>query len=285
MAPRGRPKGSGRVSSEAAGAVQSLDRALRLVAAIAETDGMTLTALAEGVGLPPSTVHRLLATLAAHGFVETNDDDRTWAIGVEAFRVGQAFPRRLKPAAAARPVMRELMEATGETANIGIFEGGDVVFIGQVESQEPIRAFFRSGERRAAHASGIGKALLATQSADRVARHLRGRVLERYTPATITEPERLRAELEAIRACGYAVDDEERSVGMRCIAAAIFDENGEAVAGLSISGPSQRVTPDRIATLGPAVAAAAARVTRAIGGTAPSCSASVGAIGPTLAKS
>lgn len=269
MAPRGRPKGSGSNRGETGGAVQSLDRALRLVAAIAESDGATLTAIAERVGLPPSTAHRLLATLAAHGFVETNDDDRTWAIGVEAFRVGQAFQRRSKPAAAARPVMRDLMEETGETANIGLFEGGDVVFIEQVESREPIRAFFRSGERRAAHASGIGKALLAAQAPDRVARWLRGRRLEAFTPATITDPARLLAALDEIRARGFALDDEERNPGMRCIAAAIYDEAGEAVAGLSISGPCQRIDAARLQALGPVVAAAAARVTRAIGGVVP----------------
>lgn len=273
MAPRGRPKGSGTKVGPAAGgdggAVQSLDRALRLVAAIAETDGASLTAIAERVGLPPSTAHRLLATLAAHGFVENDAEDRHWSIGVEAFRVGQAFMRRQTPAAAARPVMRDLMEATGETANVGLFEGGEVVFIEQVESREPIRAFFRSGERRAAHASGIGKALLATQTPDQVTRWLRGRTLESYTPATITTAERLIADLEAIRRRGWAVDDEERNLGMRCIAAAIYDEGGEAVAGLSISGPCQRIGPERLDALGPVVAAAAARVTRAIGGVEP----------------
>ena len=264
MALRGRPKGTGRGSGD--GAVQSLDRALRLVAAIAETDGATLTVLAERAGLPVSTAHRLIATLAGHGFVEANATDQTWAIGVEAFRVGQAFQRRLKPVALARPAMRELMEATGETANLGIFEGGDVVFISQVESQEPIRAFFRSGERRAAHASGIGKALLAARSDAEIARWLKGRVLEGYTPATLTDPAALGAELRATRLRGYAVDDEERSPGMRCIAAPIFVENGEAVAGLSISGPSQRLGRERLAALGPLVRTAADGVTRAMGG-------------------
>lgn len=270
MAPRGRPKGAGRVAAaEAGSSVQSLDRALRLCAVLAEADGLTLTAVAERVGLPVSTVHRLLATLAAHGWVEASEADQTWAIGVEAFRVGQAFPRRVRPLAAARPVMRELMEATGETANLGLFEGGDAVFVAQVESREPIRAFFRSGERRAAHASGIGKALLAAQSPERVARWLEGRRLEGFTERTIVTAERLRADLAATRVRGFAVDDEERSLGMRCIAAPIFDENGEAVAALSISGPSQRLDHDGLARLGPVVRAAADRVTRAIGGRTP----------------
>ncbi|WP_333825323.1 HTH-type transcriptional regulator BhcR [Pinisolibacter sp.] len=264
---RGRPRGSGGKTPVAS--VQALDRALQLLELVAGTDGMTLTALAHASGLPASTVHRLLATLAAHGFVESDEPDQTWSIGVEAFRVGQAFHRRFKVATMGRPMMRELMEATGETANIGIFEGGDVVFISQVESSEPIRAFFRAGERRHAHASGIGKALLAEMPRERVARLVRDRGLPRFTDATITDPDRLYADLDEIRRRGWSLDDEERSRGMRCIAAPIFDENGEAIAGLSISGPSGRLESERIERLGPVVRRAADAVTRAIGGRPP----------------
>lgn len=264
---RGRPRGSG--AKAPAASVQALDRALRLLEVLAGADGMTLTVLAQASGLAASTVHRLLATLAAHGFAEVDEQEQTWMIGVEAFRVGQAFHRRFKVATMGRPVMRELMEATGETANIGIFEGGDVVFISQVESHEPIRAFFRAGERRHAHASGIGKALLAEMPRERVERLVRDKGLPRFTDATITEIERLFADLEAIRRRGWSLDDEERSRGMRCIAAPVFDENGEAIAGLSISGPSGRLEPDRVDRLGPLVRRAADTITRAIGGRPP----------------
>ncbi|MDK9696636.1 MAG: IclR family transcriptional regulator [Siculibacillus sp.] len=266
-AARGRPRGSG--AEAPAASVQALDRALRLLEVLAGADGMTLTALAHASGLATSTVHRLLATLAAHGFVEIDEQDQTWTIGVEAFRVGQAFHRRFKVATMGRPMMRELMEATGETANIGIFEGGDVVFISQVESAEPIRAFFRAGERRHAHASGIGKALLAEMPRERVDRIIRDKGLPHFTDATITDAERLRADLDEIRRRGWSLDDEERSRGMRCIAAPIFDENGEAIAGLSISGPADRLEPERVDRLGPMVRRAADAVTRAIGGRLP----------------
>lgn len=264
MAKRGRPKGSGTGTSAAS--APALDRALALLSAVAASEGLTLSEIAERQALAPSSAHRLLTALAARGFVEADPLDQTWSIGVEAFRVGQAFQRRNRAAQAARPIMRRLMEATGETANLGIFEGGDVVFIAQVESHDPIRAFFRAGERRAAHASGIGKALLAEMSEVTVARLVRDRGLVAFTDKTLDTPERLAADLAATRARGYSIDDEERNRGMRCIAAAIYDENGEAVAGLSISGPSGRLDPLRIASLGPEVASAAAQVTAAIGG-------------------
>ncbi len=266
-AARGRPRGSGAETQGAS--VQALDRALRLLELLSGADGLTLTALAQASGLAASTVHRLLATLAAHGFVEVDDQDQTWTIGVEAFRVGQAFHRRFEVATMGRPVMRELMEATGETANIAIFEGGDVVFISQIESHEPIRAFFRAGERRNAHASGIGKALLAEMPRERVERLVRDKGLPRFTDATITDAERLFADLAEIRRRGWSLDDEERSRGMRCIAAPIFDENGEAIAGVSISGPAGRLEAERVERLGPLVRGAADAITRAIGGHPP----------------
>lgn len=267
MAKRGRPKGPG--SGAGASSVQALNRALALLREIASAEGLTLTEIATRQDLAPSSAHRLLTTLAEHGFVEADPEDQTWSIGVEAFRVGQAFQRRNKALQAARPIMRRLMETTGETANLGIFAGDEVVFVAQVESNDPIRAFFRAGERRAAHASGIGKALLAELPPAMLERLIRNRGLAGFTDKTITDPTRLRAELSDIRTRGYALDDEERSPGMRCIAAAIFDENGEAVAGISISGPSGRLDLARVAALGPEVAAAAMRITLAIGGIAP----------------
>jgi len=262
--PRGRPRAL--TTPKEPTAVQSLDRALDLIEIIAQSDGITLTALSQRAGMSASTVHRLLMTLAAHGFVEMLEQDQRWAIGVEAFRTGMAFQRRAQAIALGRPVMQALMEESGETANLGIFESEEVVFVSQVESHDPIRAFFRAGERRSAHASGIGKALLAEMPRETVERVLRQKGLPRFTDTTITEPAALFEELAAIRARGFSVDNQERNPGMRCIAAAIFNEYGEAVAGISISGPAVRLSDARISELGPRVRHAAAEITRLIGG-------------------
>ncbi len=192
-----------------------------------------------------------------------------WAVGPEAFRIGSAFLARTSLVEQARGAMRELMEATGETANLAIADGAEVVFLSQVESREPIRAFFRLGSRGPIHASGIGKALLAFFSESRRERALAAATLASFTPATIVDAGRLRAELAETRARGWAIDDEERATGMRCIAAPIFNEHREAVAGVSISGPSARLPRDAAPALGARVREAADRVTRAIGGTPP----------------
>jgi IclR family transcriptional regulator, acetate operon repressor len=248
--------------------IQALDRALVILKVLSEREGMSLTELAEAAAQAPATVYRVLSTFAAHGIVEFDADEQIWAIGPEAFRIGSAFLTRTNLVEQARAVMRDLTSETGETTNLAIADGAQVVFLSQVETHEPIRAFFRPGTRGPIHASGIGKALIAYFPPERVERLIRAEGLERFTAHTITAREPLMTELAAIRAQGWAMDDEERTEGMRCIAAPIFNEYREAIAGVSISGPTVRVTRERGDDFGAQVRAAADRITRAIGGAA-----------------
>ena len=262
---RGRPKAFNPNPEQTT--IQALDRAVAILKVLAESEGMSLTELAEASGQAAATVYRVLATFEAHGVVEVDPATQLWFIGQEAFRIGSAFLGRTSFVEQARGVMHGLMAETGETANLALADGGQVVFISQVETHEPIRAFFRPGTRGPIHASGIGKALLAHLPAAAVARIVREQGLPAFTPSTITDPAALVAELAAIRARGWALDDGERTEGMRCIAAPIFNEFREAVAGVSISGPVVRM--DRARGFGARVRAAADRITEAIGGTAP----------------
>jgi IclR family acetate operon transcriptional repressor len=264
---RGRPR-STETSSDGA-EVKSLDRALALLAVVADGNGLSLTAAAQAAGLPPSTTHRLLATLARHGMVSFDATAQTWHVGVEAFRVGSKFLSRRKLPELSRAAMQDLVDALGETANLAVADEDGVVFIGQVETHAPIRAFFRPGTRGPFHASGIGKAILAHLPPTRVAAIVRRAGLARFTARTILTEAQLADELARIRAQGFAVDDEERNDGMRCVAAPIFNEFGEPIAGLSISGPTVRVTPDSVPSIGPRVREAADAVTRAIAGKGP----------------
>ena len=264
---RGRPRAFNAQPEQTT--IQALDRALVILKVLAEGEGMSLTELAEAADQAPATVYRVLSTFQAHGMVEFQASRQLWFVGQAAFRIGSAFLERTSLVEQARGVMRELMAATGETANLAIADGGQVVFISQVETHEPIRAFFRPGTRGPIHASGIGKALLAYHAPQAVARIVREQGLAAFTPHTITEPERLAAELATIRARGWAVDEEERTEGMRCIAAPIFNEFREAVAGVSVSGPTVRMERSGGDEIGARVRAAADRITRAIGGTTP----------------
>lgn len=249
--------------------VQALDRALHILEVVSDADGLTLSEIAQRAEIAPSTAHRLLTTMESHGFVHVDDELGHWVVGVGAFGVGMAFLRGRKLVTMGRGRMRALMESSGETANLGIEDEGEVVFISQVETHESIRAFFRPGRRGAIHASGIGKALLAAMTEERVRALVAAKGLKRFTENTITTPDALLADLADIRKRGWALDNEEHTLGMRCIAAVIYNEYGETIAGVSISGPTVRVTGERLEELGEQVHTAAHDITVAIGGRAP----------------
>ena len=259
---RGRP----RSSKDTTGTVQVLDRALDMLDLLAVHPGLTLSEVAERMEQSPSTVHRLLHSLAARGMVESDPATQAWNIGPATFRLGSAFMRRSGIVERARPILRSLMEHTGETANLGILNGDAVLFVSQAETHETIRAFFPPGTRSPLHASGIGKALLAFGRAEILQAYLDGPGLTRFTEKTLTTPEALTADMARIRSRGFSFDDEERTRGMRCIAAPVFDLTGEAIAGVSVSGPAHRIGHEHVKTLGAMVAAAAAELSQAMGG-------------------
>ncbi len=265
---RGRPRGSSN-GREGGGTVQALDRGLSILKALGQHGPMILSDISMTLGMPPSTAHRLLDTLARHGFVSLDAASQRWSIGVEAFRTGSAFLAHTNLVEAARGVLRRLMEETGETANLAIAENGHVVFVSQVETPQPIRAFFRAGTRTPMHASGIGKALMAEMTEEEIRRILQRTGLPAFTANTITTPGRLFEDLARTRARGWSYDNEEHHLGMRCVAATIHNAHGEAVAGVSISGPSVRLTDGRIEEIAPRVRAAAREITERIGGTPP----------------
>lgn len=249
------------------GHVQSLTRALHILGAVAGShEGLSLTGIAQQLGLPPSTVHRLLTTLEGEGFVRWEGQVGLWQIGIRAFVIGSAFTRTRDIAAIARPYMRRLMEACGETVNLYVLDEFEAVCLGQVESRQLMRAIARPGGRVRLHCSGAGKAMLARMQHEEVARLIGRHGLPRLTDHTLTDPAALDAALAISRAQGYALDDEEHAVGLRCIAAAILDEHGSPVAAVSLSGPLARLGDGRLAEVGAQVARTAQEITRQFGG-------------------
>jgi IclR family acetate operon transcriptional repressor len=263
-------RGPGKKPERDAGSVQSLDRALYLLELLAEDDeGYRLSDLAERAGLPASTTHRLLTTLEQRRFVQFDREQNLWHVGVQCFAVGATFLRRRNVVAQALPFMRRLRDEAGETVNLGVADEGEVVFLNQVESREVMRAITRPGGRAPMHCSGLGKALLAAMPDSAVAEVLRTRGLARLTSRSIGRPAQLKAALETVRRTGYAVDDEEHAVGLRCVAAAVYDEHGTALGAISCSGPAARIPDRRVLDLGRLVRSTADEITAAIGGRPP----------------
>lgn len=250
--------------------VRALSRALALLNRIGEApgEGANLTELAQQVGLPASTAHRLLTTLEQERYVRFNPEDRLWSVGVQAFVTGCAFTKTRSLVGLARPHMRHLMEDAGETVNLAIRDEGEAVYLAQVECRQMMRVFARPGTRVPLHCSAVGKAMLTLASEKTLSRILHQRGMPRLTVKTIITPTALRADLEITRGRGFAVDDEEHAVGLRCIAAPVLDETGDVIAAVSTSGPTARISEERIGELGALVLRAARAISAEMGGAA-----------------
>jgi IclR family acetate operon transcriptional repressor len=265
--PQGHVKRAAEHAVDKGGQVQSLSRALAILEALAHShDGLTLTELAQTVGLATSTAHRLLTTLQQARFVRFDPFASVWQVGVRAFIVGNAFARTRDVTMVARPYLRRLMEESGETANLYIVEEGEAVCMAQVESRQVMRAIARPGGRVKMHCSGAGKAILAWLPEREVGKILERQGLPRFTGETLTTPKKLKAVLEEVRARGYATDNEEYEAGLRCVAAPILDDHGAPLASISISGPTARIPDHRLALFGALVAETAKTVTAEVGG-------------------
>ena len=259
---RGRPRAFNEKVEQ--NTIKSLDRALTVLTKLSKNQNITLTELSQKLGESPSTIYRVLTTMAQHQIVECDDNSQTWHIGSGAFQIGSSFLRRTSLIETSRPFLRSLMEETGETANLGIEKDGNVLFLSQVETHAPIRAFFPPGTLSPLHASGIGKALLAQYSDAKLEQFIKTD-LESFTPHTKATLKLLQSDIQITLARGYAVDDQERNMGMRCIAAPIKNAFGEVIAGISVSGPTSRVASDKVQTFAKSVISAAINVAAAMG--------------------
>jgi IclR family acetate operon transcriptional repressor len=254
-------------TTERADGVQSLRRALAIMRVIADAgDGVTLTEIARATSLASSTVHRLLTTLQQDRFIQFKNDGARWTVGVDAFTVGSAFLSVRDIARAARPLLRRLMEQSGETANLAILSDDMAVYMEQVECLQTVRAICKPGGRVLLHCTSLGKSMLAAMRPEEVNRILMAKGMTRFTPKTVDTPARMTIHLSEVRAVGYAVDDEEHSPGLRCLAAAVLNEHGEPIGAISISGPAIRVARERVPQLGSLVRSIASELTFELGG-------------------
>lgn len=219
------------------GTVQSIDRALDVLEVLARGEGpVGVGEIAAATGLPQGTAHRLLRSLRTRGYVR-HDGARKYALGAAALRLGDAAQRSLSRSA--RPYLAELVGVSGETANLAVLEGDDVVYVAQVPSPRTVRMFAEVGRHVPAHSTAVGKVLLSAMSRERALALTRRVGLPRMTAHTITSTTEFVKELARVQEQGFAVDDEEQEVGVRCVAVRVGHRDA-AVAALSVSGPAER---------------------------------------------
>ena len=222
--------------------VQSVDRSLDLLEALAEEGKpVGVAELVDLTGLPQGTVHRLLQSLQLRGYVR-RDASRKYSLGTSAVRLADAAQRAM--VRSARPHLAELVALSGETANLAVLEGDDVVYVAQVPSPHTLRMFAEVGRHVPPHSTAVGKVLLAAMPRERALAVVRRTGLAARTPATITDPDAFAAELDLVAAQGWAADEEEQEAGVRCVAVPV-GEPGATLAALSLSGPADRFAGGR----------------------------------------
>ncbi|MFC3863160.1 IclR family transcriptional regulator [Deinococcus antarcticus] len=231
---------TGRARSGEAGSVRTLERGLSVLSALAQSGEATLTQLAREVNLSASTTYRLLETLRQQGYVEWEEHTGLFRVGLLAYQVGAAFSVRSALLSAAQPQMQALVDDLNETANLAVRHAGEAVYLHQVQARQMMRMFTQVGAAAPLHCSGVGKVLTAWLPEEEVLRLLGAGPYPAYTPHSLTGYSALTRELGLVRAQGYALDDEERELGVRCLATPIRDARGDVIASLSVSAPTSR---------------------------------------------
>jgi IclR family acetate operon transcriptional repressor len=249
------------VNGRATDGVQSLERAFELLELMADAGGeVALSRLALESGMPLSSIHRLVRTLVARGYVRQLPS-RRYVLGPRLIHLGEIASRTL--ATWARPHLSQLVDAIGETANLAMLDGDRVVYAAQVPSRHSMRMFTEVGRRVHLHCTGVGKVLLAGLPDDAVREVLARAGMPARTARTLTDPDALLAELHRVAAQGYALDDGEEEAGVRCVAVPL--PGGAPAAAISVSGPEGRLAmeavPRVVSLLQGAAAALAAELT------------------------
>lgn len=225
---------------------------------------LSLGQIAASAGVPRPTAHRMLSALREIGFVEQDGRNGSYSLGIRLFELGSLALANLDLLREAKPYMDRLSRLSGESAHLGVFNGFEVIV---VEREEPIDRPSRGAlpsESSPAYCTGVGKALLAFQKPEVIERVI-ANGLKSFTTNTITSADGLRAELAAIRERGYATDNSEHQLWTGCVAAPIRNASGHVFASISVTGPADRMTADRITQLAPVVVQTADTISRQLG--------------------
>ncbi len=231
-------------------AIQVLDRMMSLLDALAESDeAESLKKLSELTGLHPSTAHRILNDMVACRLVERADSG-TYRLGLKLLELGNLVKARLSVRDAAQLPMRALHKLTGQTVNLSVRQGDEIVYIDRAYSERSGMQVVRAiGGRAPLHLTSVGKLFLADDDLPNLKAYVAKTGLNGHTQNSINDMAQLEKELELVKSLGHARDDEELELGVSCMAAAILDDSGKLVAGLSLSAPTERMQDDWLKSL------------------------------------
>lgn len=255
-----------KVNAQSVKSVKSAERVLDLLEFIGEhPDGKTFTELSLELGIPKSSLHALLDVLASRSYVELEPHSKNYTLGLRLWETGQAFEEHHNVIREAPAVLDWMVEQVNETAQLAKLIRFENIYLAKVDSTHPLRLQSEVGVRLSAHATGVGKALLAQlPDADVIARFGDGD-LQSYTKNTLSSVAALLDELQLVRERGFAIDNEEYTPGVFCIAVPVFDNGGKASSAVSISLPFMRAERSGLATILSTVAAGSLRISERCG--------------------
>ncbi len=250
--------------------VQTIERASSILDILAQSSsGVSIRVLSESLDLPKGTVHRLLSSLSYFGYVRQDAKTRDYFLGFKLVELGNLMLGQLDLRKQAEPFLRDLAERTRETVHLVVLDRKEIVYIDKVETDNQkgsLRMASRIGLRNPVHSCAVGKVLLADFSEGALNSFLKDYRFFKRTENTITEPAAFKEHLKLVRKQGYAIDEEENEIGIRCISAPVFSESGAAVAAISISGPAFQVTKKLIhETLKKEVISTAMQISQSLG--------------------
>lgn len=244
---------------------KSLGRGLQILEAVAGVSGgASLADVARRTDLARSTTHYLMQALVTHGYLRQQPDGRNYQLGPKVFRLAGRPLNSEQIAATTMPVLNELSRLTHESVTIGVFRDDAVTLVATRDTDGPVRVVQSVGARRPVHCTALGKVLLAWLPAAERARQVAGLQFKKFTPKSIVQRADFERELRRVRTAGYAIDDEEFILGVRCLAAPVFDEAGEVTMALSAIGPKQRMTHRKLRECRPLVLECARKLSGAL---------------------
>lgn len=245
--------------------LSSVTTAIHLLKAFSERDSeLGISTLSKRLGVSKSTVHRLATTLKAEGLLEQNPETEHYRLGIALFTLGAQVRRRMDISSEAKPLLLELRRLTNENVHLAILDSGQVVYIHDLVSAQAVRLRPHLGLSKPACCSAEGLAMLAFKDEQTIEQVLAGDLKQR-TPRTVTDPVQIRRRLERIAVQGYAVEDEESEVGMRCVAAPVRSADGDVVAAVGVAGPSQRLSRTAITSYASRVISTADTISQRLG--------------------
>jgi IclR family KDG regulon transcriptional repressor len=254
------------VVTEERARAKSADRALQVLEYLATVpNGTTFSDIAKSLSLPKSSAHELLSVMTERSFVEFNPTTKSYRLGIRTWELGQAFVAHRDLITEARPVLSAISSNLDETVQISVLDGFEEVYLDRVDSSQPLRVQAIIGSRAPAHTTALGKVLLSDRREGDLLAGLRGRKLDAMTGNTITATDQLILELRWVRANGFAVDNEEYAVGLRCVAAPIRDHSGAVIAAASVAMPITRANADQLTDALLALVRATTDISRKLG--------------------